>query len=80
MKYRTFTIRIPEEIARILDAEARRRYYKNHGRTQLMTEILLERYRDEMEQVKKKPRRRSRTAKILPARELATGFPEASQG
>lgn len=59
MKYRTFTLRVPEEIAEILDVDARRRYFKNHARTQLIIEILRERYGEEIEKAKRRERRQA---------------------
>lgn len=86
MKYRTFSVRIPEEIARLLDADAQRRFFKNHARTQLITEILVERYREELKEFTAKSRRRvrrarpKRSADSERAKEQVTGFPEEAQG
>jgi hypothetical protein len=50
---------MPEEIAEILDVDARRRYFKNHARTQLIIEILRERYGEEIEKAKRRERRQA---------------------
>lgn len=72
MNYRTFSIRLPEEIAIKLDAEARQRFFKNRGRTQLLVEILSLRYLEEPSEpvsprksvTKTRPRPKKSVAKI----------------
>lgn len=65
MTHRAFTIRLPEEIARLLDEEARDRYFKTSGRTQLLIEILLDRYREQLKDLKQPRRSRKRAEPAL---------------
>ena len=68
MRYRTFSIRLPEELAIKLDAEARQRFFKHRGRTQLLVEILTSRYEDEQS---KQVSRRKGVTKTRPKKSVA---------
>lgn len=65
MTHRAFTIRLPEEIAKLLDEEARARYFKTSGRTQLLIEILLDRYREQLKDLTQPRRSRKRAEAAL---------------
>ena len=66
MRYRTFSIRLPEQLAIKLDAESRKRFFKKRGRTQLLVEILTSRYEDELSKLasRRKKRDEDQTEKV----------------
>ena len=66
MRYRTFSIRLPEQLAIKLDAESRKRFFKKRGRTQLLVEILTSRYEDELSKQasRRKKRDEDKTEKV----------------
>lgn len=41
MKYKTFSLRLPKDLTDAIDLEATKRFKKQNGRNQLITQILL---------------------------------------
>lgn len=56
MEYKTFSLRLPAELVKVLDAQALQRFRKQNGRNQIITDILLDWHQSTLSTPPPKPR------------------------